>query len=146
MVCARAIRGLRGQSMVCGTNHGSRVCAGQSRDCANPCFAHNIYTRCVHHRHAHTRHIPCTRKAHTIYTHGTHKVKVHTICTHGTHHAHKRYTHHVRIRYTPLSFLAVIRLLNIQFHNGSHSKSVPDIGKYSRNRLIPPHIGFVEQK
>ena len=43
MVCARAIRGLRGQSMVCGTNHGSRVCAGQSRDCANPCFAHNSY-------------------------------------------------------------------------------------------------------
>ena len=43
MVCARAIRGLRGQSMVCGTNHGSRVCAGQSRDCANPCFAHNRY-------------------------------------------------------------------------------------------------------
>ena len=25
------------------TNHGSRVCAGQSLDCANPCFAHNIY-------------------------------------------------------------------------------------------------------
>lgn len=26
-----------------GTNHGSEVCAGQSLDCANPCFAHNIY-------------------------------------------------------------------------------------------------------
>ena len=35
---------MRGQSVVCGTNHGSEVCAGQSLDCANPCFAHNIYT------------------------------------------------------------------------------------------------------
>ena len=33
--------------MVCGTNHGSRVCAGQFLDCANPCFAHNIYYICV---------------------------------------------------------------------------------------------------
>ena len=43
MLCARAIPGLRGQSMVCTTNHGFRVCAGQSRDCANPRFARNIY-------------------------------------------------------------------------------------------------------
>ena len=48
MVCARAIRGLRGQSMVYGTNNGSRVCAGESLDCANPCFAHNIY-HCMEH-------------------------------------------------------------------------------------------------
>ena len=34
MVCARAIRGLRGQSVVCGTNYGSKVCAGLR-------FAHN---------------------------------------------------------------------------------------------------------
>ena len=33
--------------MVCTTNHGSRVCAGQSRDCANPRFARNISIRYV---------------------------------------------------------------------------------------------------
>ena len=32
----------RKQPWVCTANHGSRVCAGQSRDCANPRFARNI--------------------------------------------------------------------------------------------------------
>ena len=50
-----------------------------------------------------------------------------------------------RMTLQPLYFIAVVTT----FLRHRKKFRVPDIGKYPRNRLIPPHIpniGFVEQK
>ena len=45
-----ALKIYKGNLEIAQTNHGSRICAGQSRDCANPRFTRNIYILTVHAR------------------------------------------------------------------------------------------------